>query len=77
MARAATIDNAIRLRDINLIGVYGRASNRYALVRLPNGRYLRVSPGDPLDGGSVTAISESALNYVKRGRTYTLEIPSG
>ena len=77
VARAATIDNAIRLRDINLIGVYGRASNRYALVRLPNGRYLRVSPGDPLDGGSVTAISESALNYVKRGRTYTLEIPSG
>lgn len=76
VARAATIDNAIRLRDINLIGVYGRASNRYALVRLSNGRYLRVSPGDPLDGGSVTAIGESALNYVKRGRTYTLEIPS-
>ncbi len=77
VARAATITNAISLREINLIGVYGRPSSRYALVRLGNGRYQRVTTGDSLDGGSVTAIGESALNYVKRGRTIRLEVPSG
>lgn len=77
VARAATVENAIRLRDINLIGVFGRGSDRRALVRLGNGRFVRVQVGSDLDGGKVTAISESALNYVKRGRTYALEIPSG
>ena len=77
VARAATIDNAIRLRDVNLIGVYGRPSDRRALVRLSNGRYVRVEVGDSLDGGRVTAIGDSALNYVKRGRTIALQLPSG
>ena len=44
-------------------------------IRLSNGRYVRVSVGDSLDGGQVAAISDSALNYVKRGRTVTLQIP--
>jgi len=77
VAQAATIDNAIRLRDLNLIGVYGRSNDRRALVRLSNGRYVKVEVGSALDGGQVTAIGDSALNYVKRGRTYALELPSG
>ncbi len=77
VARAATQEDAIRLRDINLIGVYGRANARRALVRLSNGRYVRVEVGSALDGGQVTAIGERALNYVKRGRTYAIELPSG
>lgn len=77
VARAATQEDAIRLRDINLIGVYGRANARRALVRLSNGRYIRVEVGSALDGGQVTAIGEKALNYVKRGRTYAIELPSG
>lgn len=77
VARAATQEDAIRLRDINLIGVYGRANARRALVRLSNGRYVRVEVGSALDGGQVTAIGEKALNYVKRGRTYAIELPSG
>lgn len=77
VARAATIENAMNLRDINLIGVYNRNDGRFALVRLSNGRLARVRVGDRLDGGQVTAISDNALNYVKRGRTITLQIPSG
>ncbi|MEJ8559913.1 hypothetical protein QTO30_00710 [Yoonia sp. GPGPB17] len=77
VARAATQEDAIRLREINLIGVYGRANARRALVRLSNGRYVRVEVGSALDGGQVTAIGEDALNYVKRGRTYALEVPEG
>ena len=75
VARAATQEGAIRLRDINLIGVYGRPNARRALVRLGNGRYVRVEVGSELDGGEVSAIGDSALNYVKRGRTYALELP--
>jgi hypothetical protein len=77
VARAATIPGAINLRDVNLIGVFGRPNERRALVRLSNGRYQRVGVGDSLDGGQVTAISDNQLNYVKRGRTITLTIPSG
>ena len=77
VARAATQEDAIRLRDINLIGVYGRPNARRALVRLSNGRYVRVEIGSALDGGQVTAIGDNALNYVKRGRTYAIELPSG
>lgn len=77
VARAATIDNAINLRRVNLIGVYGTPSNRRALVRLPNGRYKKVQVGDRIDGGSISAISESELRYQKGGRNVTLKIPSG
>ena len=75
VARAATQEDVIRLRDINLIGVYGRPNARRALVRLGNGRYVRVEVGSELDGGQVTAIGDEALNYVKRGRTYAVELP--
>ena len=74
VSEAATMENAMSLREINLIGVYGTPNDRRALVRLENGRYVRVSVGDSLDGGQVSAISDSALNYVRRGRTITLEI---
>lgn len=77
VAHAATLENAIQLHDINLIGVYGRPNARRALVRLGNGRYVRVEVGSALDGGQVTAIGAEALNYVKRGRTYAIELPSG
>ncbi len=75
VARAATQEEAIGLREINLIGVYGRPNNRRALVRLPNGSFVRVEIGSSLDGGQVTAIGDNALNYVKRGRTYALQVP--
>lgn len=76
VARAATTENVIRLRRVNLIGVYGTPSNRSALVRLANGRFVKVQVGGRLDGGRVSAISESSLRYQKSGRNITLEIPS-
>jgi hypothetical protein len=75
VARAATLENVINLRQLNLIGVSGPSNARTAIVRASNGRILRVRVGDSLDGGQVVAIGENALNYVKRGRTYTLVIP--
>lgn len=77
VARQATLNNAINLRKINLIGVYGSPSDRRALVRLPSGRYKKVKVGDSMDGGRVLAIGDSELRYQKGGRNLTLKIPSG
>lgn len=77
VARAATEKNVLRLRRINLIGVYGGPSDRRALVRLANGRYKKVQVGDRLDGGRVTAISASELRYSKGGKNLALTMPKG
>ncbi|WP_368187415.1 hypothetical protein [Aestuariibius sp. HNIBRBA575] len=77
VASAATLDNAINLRRINLIGVYGSNSDRRALVRLSNGRYIKVSVGDRLDGGHVAAIGDTYITYTDRGRTTRLDMPAG
>jgi type IV pilus biogenesis protein PilP len=76
VADQATIDGALNLRRINLIGVYGASNARRALVRLPSGRFVKVSVGDRLDGGKVTSISTNKLIYQKGGRNHTLEVPS-
>ncbi|MBW7920644.1 MAG: hypothetical protein H3C51_00915 [Rubellimicrobium sp.] len=75
VAQAATVARAINLREVNLIGVFGPQSSRRALVRLANGRLVRVGVGDSLDGGQVVAIGDGFLNYAKRGQTYSLRVP--
>ncbi|MDA7427156.1 hypothetical protein PGB28_01705 [Primorskyibacter aestuariivivens] len=77
VAREATIRNAINLRKVNLIGVYGKPSARRALVRLSNGRYKKVKVGDRIDGGRVAAIGDDRLSYTKGGRQIVLRMPSG
>jgi hypothetical protein len=77
VAKQATYKNSINLSKVNLIGVYGTSSNRYAMVRQANGRFVKVEVGDRVDGGRVAAISERALRYVKNGTTLTLEMPKG
>ncbi|MFY0595711.1 MAG: hypothetical protein JXQ85_04695 [Cognatishimia sp.] len=77
VARNATQQNAINLRKVNLIGVYGASNDRRALVRLSNGRYKKIKIGDRIDGGKVAAISTSELRYVKGGRTIILKMPRG
>ncbi len=77
VARQATIKDAINLRKVNLIGVYGTSSNRRALVRLSNGRYKKVQVGDRIDGGKVAAIGQDELRYLKSGKNVTLKMPKG
>lgn len=74
VATRATTENALNLREINLIGIYGTSNARRALVRLKNGRYVKVEVGDSLDGGKVTSISASRLTYQKGSRTYALDV---
>ncbi|MEQ6248458.1 hypothetical protein ABMC89_06170 [Sulfitobacter sp. HNIBRBA3233] len=77
VSKAATVKNAINLRQVNLIGVYGKPSSRRALVRLSNGRYKKVRVGDAIDGGRVSAIGNDELRYTKRGRNVVLKMPKG
>ena len=74
VATRATTKNAINLRDINLIGIYGTSSARRALVRLDNGRYVKVQVGDRLDGGRVTSITATELTYQKGRRALKLAV---
>ena len=74
VAKQATIKNAINLRKVSLIGIYGPASSRRALVRMPSGRYVKVGVGSRLDGGKVVSISTTKLIYQKGGRTVTLNV---
>lgn len=77
VAKTATYKNAINLSKTNLIGVYGTASKRYALVRTSNGKYKKVKVGDRIDGGTIQAITQSELRYQKGGRLLTLAMPKG
>ena len=77
VSRQATLEDAIRLTKINLVGVYGVPSDRRALIRLPSGRYVKVKVGDRVDGGTVASISDSALTYKKGSRVIALEMPKG
>jgi len=75
VARQATIEHAIDLRQLTLIGVYGSSGKWHALVRLRNGRVRRVEAGDRLDGGRVAAIESGVLRYIKGGNSITLRMP--
>ncbi len=77
VARQATIQNAMNLRKVNLIGVYGTSSSRRALVRLSNGRFKKVKVGDRIDGGKVAAIGDTELRYIKSGKNVVLKLPRG
>lgn len=77
VAKNATFVNAINLSKLNLIGVYGTQSKRYALIREPNGRYKKIKVGDRLDGGRVAAITASEVRYQKGGRMLSLAMPKG
>lgn len=77
VAKQATQNNVISLRQVTLIGVFGSPSNRRALVRLPSGRYVKVEVGDRVDGGRVAAIDTNSLRYTKGGRSILLKMPKG
>ena len=77
VAKQATTVDALNLSRVALLGIFGTASGRYAMIRQPTGGVKRVVVGDSIDGGRVAAISENALQYQKGGRMVTLSMPTG
>jgi type IV pilus biogenesis protein PilP len=76
VATEATQKKAINTRKVTLIGVYGTASARTALIRMKNGRTVEVKIGDRVDGGKVAAIGADQVRYVKGGRNILLKMPA-
>jgi Tfp pilus assembly protein PilP len=60
-AKLATIIAALNLRRRNLIGIVGGADMRRALIRHADGAVQTLRVGDALDGGTITAISDSEV----------------
>ncbi|TVS02704.1 MAG: hypothetical protein EA407_08445 [Rhodobacteraceae bacterium] len=69
MLDMATETGVISLDEIALIAVVHRDGERQALVRLPDGRILRLVQGDALKDGTVAAISDDALYLMGPGMT--------
>lgn len=76
VASSATETDALSLRGINLIGIYGEAGDRRALIRLQSGRYTKIEVGDRLNGGQVSAIDQDRVLYIRNGQTVVLRMPS-
>ncbi|MDP3860215.1 MAG: hypothetical protein Q8Q63_01355 [Phaeovulum sp.] len=74
VAQQATQTGAINLSELTLVGLFGAAGARRALLRLPSGRFQTVEVGDRVDGGQVVAISETQMSYVKGSNTITLKL---
>ena len=77
VAKQATTKDALNLSRVALLGIFGTASGRYAMVRQPGGAVKKIVVGDTIDGGRVAAISASAVQYKKGGRMVTLSLPQG
>jgi hypothetical protein len=61
--------------NMALIGVFGSNTNRYALVRMPNGSIERMGPGDSVQGVRVAAIGSDSVRLNNRGRDTLLRLP--
>ena len=77
VAKQATVKDALNLSRLALIGIFGSASGRYALVRQSGGGVKKIAVGDTIDGGRVAAISATEVQYQKGGRMVTLSLPRG
>lgn len=64
MLDMATELGRIAVDEVSLIAVVRQNGVRHALVRLPDGRILRLQQGDRLEGGTVAAISEEAIYLI-------------
>lgn len=67
----------VRLDRVALLGTFGSATRRGALVLLPHGRTRSVSIGDAVAGGTVAAIDADRLVLARRGGTQVLRMPQG
>lgn len=77
VAGQATTKDALNMSRVALLGIFGTASGRYAMIRQPGGGVKKVVVGDRLDGGQIAAITADGVQYQKGGRILTLSLPTG
>jgi type IV pilus biogenesis protein PilP len=73
--KEATEKSRFSKRRISLVGVYGTPAKRRALVRMPSGRYVKVTQGQKFSGWKVSAIGESTVRITKGSRNQVLRMP--
>ncbi|OUS06798.1 hypothetical protein A9Q96_08505 [Rhodobacterales bacterium 52_120_T64] len=76
VARTATIENGINLRETSLIGVFGTPGNYRALLRQRGGKYQMLEVGAKIDSWTIVAIAESEVRLKKGSKTKTLKLPA-
>jgi Tfp pilus assembly protein PilP len=77
VARGATEHADITPGRLVLLGVFGTGDALQALIRLPDGRVTRVSPGDRVGHETVYAIDETRIALGRNGRAKWVDIPGG
>jgi hypothetical protein len=75
IAAAATTQTGLSRNQVSLIGVFGTANRRHALVRMPNGSIQRVQAGDQVQGAQVAAVTGDAVRLRNGGRETILRMP--
>ena len=61
--------------NVALIGVFGSADGRHALVRLPSGSIEKVRAGDRIQGVQVAAVGADSVRLSGRGGDTLLRLP--
>jgi hypothetical protein len=74
-APAAPAPTATVRGPVTLIGVFGSASARHALLRMPNGDVARVRQGQTVSGVQVAAVAEDSVRVRMNGRDSVLRLP--
>jgi type IV pilus biogenesis protein PilP len=76
VARVATLTDAIDLGDLALVGIFGKSSSRYAMLRTSQGKITKVQTGQKVSGWTVSAIAEDGVRIQKRSKTRVLRLPN-
>jgi len=71
----ATETAALTLTATTVIAIVGSPTDRRALLRLPNGRIVPVTPGARTALGTVRSLTETSLTLVNGEDRLTLSLP--
>ena len=74
-AFSGPVRSGITRGNVSLIGIFGGADGRHALLRLPNGQIERVRAGDSVQGMQVAAVGKELVQISGRGRNTLLLLP--
>ena len=76
VGRLAQSETQLELNTIAVIGLFTGPSGDSALLRMRNGRIVKVAPGDTADTLTVLAIDEHAVAVRdRRGQVFKLALP--
>lgn len=77
VAKAATQTRGMDTGRTTIIGIIGAGQASRALIRLRSGKVVTVRLGDRIDGGTINAIGNGRLTYVKAGQVRELRMLDG